>query len=269
MLMSPENLSKIALKTRRTVIEIIYKAQASHLGSSLSLIEILTAVYSEVDIERIESKSPARDKIILSKGHAAAALYATLHSFGLMSQEQISAYHQVGSLLQGHVSHGVEFVEHSTGALGHGPSVAVGHALAQNILSSNSITYVICGDGEIQEGSVWEALMYARTKELGNFVLIIDNNGISSITETKNVINYGSLRNSFAGFDLDVHELDGHDLIAITTLLRQIRDEPGTRPHVLICDTIKGKGVSFAESEPIWHYKTLNHETFNQALEEL
>jgi len=262
-------LSKIALRSRRTVIEIIYKAQASHLGSSLSVIEILTAVYSEVDIEKIRSKSPDRDKIILSKGHAAAALYATLYSFGLMSQEQISTYHQVGSSLQGHVSHGVEFVEHSTGALGHGPSVAVGHALAQNILNSNSVTYVICGDGEIQEGSVWEALMYARTKELGNLVLIIDNNGISSITETKNVINYGLLKNSFVGFDLDVHELDGHDLVAITTLLKQIKDKPGARPHVLICDTVKGKGVSFAESEPIWHYKTLNKEMLHLALGEI
>lgn len=267
--MSVEDLSRIPRNTRKTVIEIIYKAQASHLGSSLSVIEILTAVYSEVNIEKIKLRSRLRDKVILSKGHAAAALYATMHSFGLMSQEQISTYHQLSSLLQGHVSHGVEYVEHSTGALGHGPSVAVGHAIAQNILNSNAFTYVICGDGEIQEGAVWEALMYARTKHLGNLILIVDNNKISSITETQNVINFGAIKKGFEGFDLDVHELNGHDLFEITNTLQQIKMKPGVRPHVLICNTVKGKGVSFAESEPIWHYKTLNEESFALALREL
>lgn len=267
--MDLESLIEKAKDIRRTVIEIIHRGQASHLGSSLSSIEILTAVYSVVDINKVKSKSPARDKVILSKGHAAAALYSTLYHFGLMSQDLVSSYHQRGSLLQGHVSHGVEYVEHSTGALGHGLSVGVGHAIAQRTLGFRSFTYVICGDGEVQEGSIWEALMYASTLKLKNLVLLIDNNGISSITKTKNVISFGELSSAFFGFGLDVSEVSGHDLEEIITLLERIRKNPGDKPHVIICNTTKGKGVSFAESEAIWHYRTLDEATVKVALEQL
>lgn len=267
--MHTESLTELAKNIRRTVIEIIYKAQASHLGSSLSSIEILTGVYSVVDVNKIKSKFPSRDKVILSKGHAAAALYSTLFHFGLMSQDQLLSYHQPGSLLQGHVSHGVDCVEHSTGALGHGLSVGVGHAIAQRTLGFQSFTYVICGDGEIQEGSTWEALMYARTLRLNNLVLLIDNNGISSITKTNNVISFGELSGAFLGFGLEVKEINGHDILEIITVLEQIRNNPGDRPHVLICNTTKGKGVSFAESEAIWHYRTLDDAAVKIALEQL
>ena len=267
--MHTESLTELARKIRRTVIEIIYRAQASHLGSSLSSIEILTGVYSVVDINNIKTKSPSRDKVILSKGHAAAALYSTLYHFGLMSQDQVSSYHQRGSLLQGHVSHGVEYVEHSTGALGHGLSVGLGHAVAQRLRGFESSTYVVCGDGEVQEGSIWEALMYASTIKLSNLVVIIDNNGISSITKTKEVINFGDLSGAFLGFGLDVHNVDGHNVVEIVTLLKKLKEIPGDRPHVIICDTIKGKGVSFAEHEAIWHYRTLDDAAVKIALEQL
>jgi len=267
--MNFESLTELAKDIRRTVIEIIHRAQASHLGSSLSSIEILTGVYSVVDIRKVKSKSPSRDKVVLSKGHAAAALYSTLHHFGLMSKDQVIGYHQRGSFLQGHVSHGVEYVEHSTGALGHGLSVGVGHAIAQRTLGFQSFTYVICGDGEIQEGSIWEALMYASTLRLNNLVLLIDNNGISSITKTKNVISYGELSGAFFGFGLDVKEINGHDLAEIVTLLEEIKQNPGDKPHVVICNTIKGKGVSFAESEAAWHYRTLDDAAVKVALEQL
>lgn len=258
-----------ALDIRRTVIEIIFKAQASHLGSSLSVIEILTGIYSEVDLEKIKTGSRSRDKIILSKGHAAAALYSTLYHFGLMTLNEIYSYHQPNSFLQGHVSHGVPYVEHSTGALGHGLSVGVGHAIAQQRSGANTLTFVICGDGEVQEGAVWEALMYARTVGLGNLVVFVDDNKISSITNTLDVINYGPIHNAFSGFDLNVHEINGHDLAKIKNLVREIRDERGNKPHIIICNTIKGKGISFAESQAIWHYKTLSEEEHNIALGEL
>jgi len=261
--------NQTALDIRRTTIEIIFKAQASHLGSSLSVIEILTGIYSEIDLGKIKLGSNSRDKIILSKGHAAAALYSTLYHFGLMTLDEINSYHQPNSFLQGHVSHGVPYVEHSTGALGHGLSVGVGHAIAQQKSGTDSFTFVICGDGEIQEGAVWEALMYARTVGLSNLIVLIDNNKISSITNTVKVINYGSIYNAFSGFDLDVHEIDGHDLVKIKDLVREIREERGDKPHIIICNTIKGKGVSFAESQAIWHYKTLSEEKRNIALGEL
>jgi len=260
--------SQKAYDIRKTVIDIIYKAQASHLGSSLSVIEILTGIYSEVDLEEIASKTESRDKVILSKGHAAAALYSTLYHFGLMDKDVLSTYHQPGSFLQGHVSHGVDYVEHSTGALGHGLSVGVGHAIAQRTLGLKSLTFVVCGDGEIQEGSIWEALMYARTMQLDNLVLLIDNNKISSITNTTNVINFGPIVNAFLGFDLSVHEINGHDLMEIKNLIKSIRDVRENRPHVIICNTVKGKGVSFAESQAIWHYKTLDEEKHRLAIGE-
>jgi len=267
--MNSDELTIRAKHIRRTVLDMIHKSKASHLGSSLSAIEILAAIYSVINIEKIKQKSSTRDKVILSKGHAAAALYSTLYHFGLLNEDEISSYHQSGSLLQGHVSHGVRFVEHSTGALGHGPSVGVGHALAQKISESSSVTYVVCGDGEIQEGSIWEALMYASTMNLGNLILLIDNNGISSITNTNSVINYGPLYAAFQGFGLDVHEIDGHDVNAIALLLERLRFEPGDKPHVLICNTVKGKGVTFAENQAIWHYKTLDDEAHDLALDQL
>ena len=267
--MNSDELTIRAKNIRRTVLDMIHNSKASHLGSSLSAIEILTAIYSVIDIEKIKQKSSARDKVILSKGHAAAALYSTLYHFGLLTEDEISSYHQVGSLLQGHVSHGVRFVEHSTGALGHGLSIGVGHSIAQKISESNSLTYVVCGDGEIQEGSIWEALMYASTLNLGNLILMIDNNGISSITNTSSVINYGPLSGAFEGFGLDVHEISGHNVNAIAILLKRLRFDPGNRPHVLICNTVKGKGVSFAENQAIWHYKTLDEEAHDLALDQL
>ena len=252
------------LSIRRNVLEILHNAQASHLGSSMSIVEILTAMYSLTDIDKIITHDPDRDRIIVSKGHAAAATYAVMHEFGLMDRIDLLSYHQKGSKLQGHVSHGVRNVEHSTGALGHGLSVGVGHAIYLKSKNSNARTMVLCGDGEIQEGSIWEALMLASTRKLNNLVLLVDVNGISSIKRTEEVISTGELRERFEGFGLRVLKVDGHDVIAIREAILTSQSERS--PLVVLCQTIKGKGVSFAENEAIWHYRSLNNEAYEQAL---
>ena len=208
-----------------------------------------------------------RDRIIVSKGHAAAATYSVMKEFGLISKSTLETYHQRGSLLQGHVSHFVNYVEHSTGALGHGVSVAVGHAIYLKMIKSKSRVLVLCGDGEIQEGSVWEALMLASSLTLTNLKIFIDNNKISSITETEKVLSTGPIKNRFEGFGLNVFELDGHNRTEITNHLKLPHNN--SKPNVFICNTVKWKGISFSENQAIWHYRTLNLEMKQRALGEL
>lgn len=265
--MKLDELNQVANAARKKIVEMIYKSKAGHIGSSLSIVEMLVAMYSVSDVDLIKSKSPRRNRIIVSKGHAACATYAVMHQFGLLSDEVINTYHQQGSLLQGHVSHGVPGVEHSTGALGHGLSVGVGHAIQLKASGLDSKVMVICGDGEIQEGSIWEALMLASTKKLNNLVLLIDYNKISSITDTEKIIHTGKLQDRFSGFGLRVEEVDGHNPYEIARLIKSSTEHP--MPLVLICNTIKGRGLSFAEGEAIWHYRSLTDELFAQAMEEL
>jgi transketolase len=260
-------LSDIALRARTNIIEMLHSSKASHLGSSMSVVEMLVSMYSVTDISKILAATESRDRVIVSKGHAAAATYAVMHEFGLLTGEDLSTYHQRGSKLLGHVSHGVKYVEHSTGALGHGLSVGVGHAIFLRMKGYTSRVMVLCGDGEIQEGSVWEALMLAVTKRLNNLILLVDVNGISSIKATEEVIHTGELSKRFHGFGLNVAEVDGHDAEAIQRAILSSGDD--TRPLVLLCKTTKGRGVSFAENEPIWHYKSLSDDLRSQALEEL
>ena len=260
-------LSEKALNTRRNILKIIHSAQASHLGSSMSVVEMLISMYLVSDVKKILAGTNDRDRIIVSKGHAAAATYAVMHEFGLMEKETLHTYHQIGSMLQGHVSHGVKYVEHSTGALGHGLSVGVGHAVYLKSQSYNSKVMVLCGDGEIQEGSVWEAVMLATTKRLDNLFLLIDVNGISSIKGTEDIISTGELGDRFRGFGFNVKKVDGHNVEKISTALNE--KIQNSLPTVILCKTVKGKGVSFAEGEPIWHYKSLNVELLTKALEDL
>jgi transketolase len=262
-----QKLSDIALSARTNIIKMLHSAQASHLGSSMSVVEILVAMYSATNIGKITTGSKSRDRVIVSKGHAAAATYAVMHEFGLVTKENLTSYHQKGSKLLGHVSHGVRYVEHSTGALGHGLSVGVGHAVFLRNKGYTSRVMVLCGDGEIQEGSVWEALMLAATKKLNNLVLLVDVNGISSIKATEEIIHTGELSNRFQGFGLRVEEINGHDAEAILGVI--LTSQEDTRPLVILCKTTKGRGVSFAENQPIWHYRSLSDEMRDQALEGL
>ena len=261
-------LSVNPAEVRKTVLGMLYRGQASHLGSNMSVIEMLLAVYSAVDLDQIRRRAPDRSRIIISKGHCAAATYATLAHVGLLDPEALQHYHQDGSQLAGHVSHAVPAVEHSTGALGHGLSVAVGCALGLRSRGwTEARVFAIVGDGELQEGSIWEAVMLARQLKLSNLILLVDNNRISSITRTEQVLDLQPLARRFAGFGHPVREVDGHDLGALQAALAELQQ--GAEGGVVIGNTVKGRGVPFAEWEPIWHYRSLNQALYEQALAQL
>jgi len=252
-------------QVRKSMLQMLYKAGASHLGSGMSAVEILIAMFASVDCTKIISQADDRSRILISKGHCASATYATMAHFGIIPFAMLETYHQNDSILAGHVSHEVVGVEHSTGALGHGLNVAVGCALG---FKSRNISYakalVVCGDGEIQEGSIWEGLMFAVHKKLNNLCVLIDNNRISSITNTEKVIDLRPLRARFEGFGLNTYEVDGHNIEAIKNCIKD--SEKFEVPSVIICDTVKGKDVPFAEWEAVWHYRSLNEELFIQAM---
>jgi transketolase len=258
-----------AKEVRESILKMLYQGKASHLGSCMSVVEMLIAMYSAVDCSKILTNSPDRSRVFVSKGHCAAATYATMAHFGIFPLSDLSNYHLEGSLMAGHVSHGVKGVEHSTGALGHGINVAVGAAIGLRSMfpSSKAKVLVLCGDGEIQEGSVWEALMLACHHNLHNLFILIDNNRISSIDKTDLVINLSPVTDKFSAFGANTFEVDGHN---ITDIFQHITDSDSCgKPTVIVCNTIKGKGVEFAEWQPVWHYRTLDEALYTQALAQL
>jgi transketolase len=250
---------------RRTILAMLYRGQASHLGTSMSMVEILIAVYGACGIDAIRRRLDDRDRVFVSKGHGAACTYAVMHHYGLLDAAAIESYHRNGSVLAGHVSHAVPYVEHSTGALGHGLPVAVGAAIGLRSRRFDAASvFCIMGDGEIQEGSNWEALMLASHQRLHRLVPIVDNNRISSIRRTKEVLDMEPLADRFSGFGFKVYRVDGHDVDALSEVIDVIRRDG--RPSVVVADTIKGKGVPFAENQPIWHYRSLNESAYLEAL---
>jgi len=252
---------------RKKILDIIHQSQASHIGSSFSVVEILSAVYRSVDIEKIKNKQNDRDRVILSKGHSVSALYVILNHFGLMSEEELGTYHINGSLLMGHVSHNVPYIEHSTGALGHGLSVAVGIGIGLKSKKIDSHVFVIVGDGELHEGSNWEALMLAGHLKLNNVCLLIDNNKISSIGCINSCCSLDPLKNKLESFGICVFEVNGHDEEEIYAIIQKAKKTE--KSVAIICNTIKGKGISFMENNNVWHYRPPNREEYEDALIEL
>ncbi len=258
------NFVKIPKRVRLNIIKMLFEAKASHLGSSLSVVEILVAMFSSVNIKKIKSKDINRDRIIISKGHCAAAYNAVMHEFGLISKRQLNTYHKNNSYLAGHASHSVKYVEHSTGALGHGLSVAVGCALGlKSRKIKNSLVLCLCGDGELHEGSIWESLMLASHKKLDNLVILIDYNKISNITFTKKVVGLEPITKKFQSFNLNTIFVNGHDTTKIKTMIKSKTFKK--KPLVIICNTTKGKGVKFAESDQIWNYRSLDQKHYDIA----
>ena len=252
------------IEIRKTILKMLYKSGAGHLGSNMSVVEMMIAIFSSVECAKIINQSNDRSRILISKGHCAAATYATMAHFDIIPFDLLDTYHLEGSFLTGHVNHEVTGVEHSTGALGHGLNVAVGCALgfkSKNI--EDAKVFALCGDGEIQEGSIWEGLMFAVHKKLNNLCVLIDNNRISSITKTEEVIDLRPLRSRLEGFGLNVNEVDGHNVSEILECINKAKNY--IVPTVIICNTVKGKDVPFAEWQAIWHYRTLNEQLYNEA----
>lgn len=252
---------------RKHILNMCYHSNLGHLGCSLSVVEILAAVYDSVDVEKIKRGDPDRDRCFLSKGHCAPAAYAVLAEAGIIDRAELDTYAQDGSRLAGLVSHACPGVELSTGALGHGINVAVGCALGLKRRKSKAKVYCVLGDAEMQEGAVWEGLMFAAHHRLDNLALLIDQNRIGSVTFTERVMGL-ELVTMLEGFGIDTLDIwDGHGAVTIRQNMKRRPDYEA--PRAFVCHTIKGKGVSFMENEPVWHYRTLTAETYAQAMSEL
>lgn len=254
-------------RIRLNILKIISEAGAAHVASAFSAVEIINAVFKSVDLEKIKSKDNGRDRIVMSKGHGTAALYAVMQAHGLLTPEELSTFAKKDSLLQGHASHHVPYVEHSTGSLGHGVSVALGMALGLRSRNLSGRAFVITGDAELQEGSNWEAFMLAGQLKLKNYCVLVDNNGISQMGEFADWCDIEPLADKFRSFRFGVLEVNGNDEGEITAAIKKL----GTiqAPLAIICHTTKGKGVSFMESNAVWHYRSPGGEDYEKAVEEL
>lgn len=265
-----EVLKKKAADVRVDIIRQVHAASSGHPGGSLSAADIVTYLFfEEMNIDPEDPDRKIRDRFVLSKGHAAPALYAVLAERGFFPKEELLNLRKIGSMLQGHPDKKkVPGVDMSTGSLGQGISAAVGMALADKIDKTGSRVYTLLGDGEIQEGLVWEAAMSAAHYKLDNLTAIVDWNGLQIDGPNDEVMKVTPIDEKFAAFGWDVQMIDGHDMQQIETALQKAKTVEG-RPQAIIAKTVKGKGVSFMENEAGWHGKAPNEEQAKQAVEEL
>jgi len=250
------------VELRRTILEQAHRAGVGHIGSALSVVEILTAVI------RVLRGAPGdfdRDRFVLSKGHAALALYAALHVAGRLSREQLDGYCGNATLLGTHPERDLEGVDFSTGSLGHGLSIGAGAALAARMQGSERRAFVLVSDAELNEGSLWEAAMFAAHHRLANVVAVVDANGQQALGYTRNVLDLEPLRERFEAFGWDTVELDGHDVEALSCAL----EATGDRPRAVVARTTFGKGVSYMEGLVKWHYWPMSDADYEQALAEV
>lgn len=270
--MDSVHMEQKATEIRRDILRMITEAGSGHPGGSLSCTDILTALYfgGVLKHDPTDPKGDDRDRFFLAKGHAAPALYATLAHAGYFPREELMTLRKLGSRLQGHPdSNLLPGIEVSTGSLGQGLSIAAGAAVGLRLDARMGCVFALLGDGECEEGQVWEAVMFASHRRLDNLVAIIDLNGLQIDGCTADVCNPGNLGTKFAAFGWDVHEVNGHDIPALVDALDAAKADQAGKPHVLIAHTIKGKGVSFMENEASWHGKAPNAEQLAAALAEL
>lgn len=260
-------MEQIARNIRKSILNMVHYSKSSHVGSCLSIVDILTILYFKT--LNIDPKNPTmvnRDKFILSKGHAGAALYATLAEKGFFEKSVLQKYYIDDGMLPGHLDMtAVPGIEVSSGSLGHGLSLGIGMAYANRFDSNTGKVFVMLGDGECNEGSVWEAAMYAPSIKLSNLTAIIDFNKIQSFGRTNDIIDQSNMVERWRAFGWEAIEIDGHDLAAIERAL-QIKTD---KPKAIVAHTVKGKGVSFMEDKLEWHYKSPNDEQLKTALMEL
>lgn len=266
-----EELKERAKELRKTSVQMIYEAQSGHPGGSLSAADVVANLYFRE--MRYDSKNPKwedRDRFVLSKGHVAPVLYSALAITGFVPMETIHTLRKKGSPFQGHPdSKKCPGVEISTGSLGQGISAAVGMALAQKRDGRDSRTYTLLGDGETQEGQVWEAIQCAHTYHLDNFTVIIDDNNLQIDGHCDEVSPNLDFVKKLEAFGYEAVEIDGHDMDAISQAFDTFREHKNGKPKGLVIKTIKGKGVSYMEDQAVWHGKAPSKEEFEQAMAEL
>ena len=263
-------LRVMACKVRQGIIESTYCAKAGHPGGSLSSADVLTYLYGKrMRVDPSDPQRPDRDRFVLSKGHAAPALYSVLAQKGYFPVEELKTLRHIGSRLQGHPNMNlVPGVDMSTGSLGQGVSAAAGMALGAKLKKSDVRVYALLGDGELEEGQVWEAMMFSAHYNLDNFTVIVDNNNLQIDGAVTEVMSPYPIDEKMAAFGLFVQTVDGHDFDAMEAAFDRAEAEKG-RPSAIILKTVKGKGVSYMENQVSWHGKAPNAEEYKIAMDEL
>jgi len=262
-----ENISK---NIRMGIIEEVYSAKSGHPGGALSIADILTVLYfNEMNINPNEPNSKSRDRLVLSKGHSAPALYSTLAERGYFNKEDLKTFRKLGSNLQGHPDmNNIPGVDMTTGSLGQGLSSANGMAMSSKIDKEGFKVYCILGDGELEEGQIWEAAMTASHYKLDNLCVIVDNNNLQIDGEIENVMSPYPIDKKFEAFGFNVLKVDGHNIEELIKAFKTFKNTKG-KPTAIIANTIKGKGISFMENNVAWHGKAPNDEQYSQAIKEL
>lgn len=268
--MSTKELELLCEKNRKRLVEVVYNAHAGHIGGDLSCLNVMTALYFEVmrNISPANPKNPDRDRFVLSKGHCVEALYVTLEAKGFLKSEVMDTLGKFGSILSGHPTIEVPGIEVNSGALGHGLSIGVGMAIAAKMDKKDYRTYVLMGDGEQGEGSIYEAAMAGNRYHLDNLVAIIDRNHLQISGNTEDVMPIDSIKERWSAFGWNVITMNGDSMEDIVKTFAAIDYQNG-KPHLLVSETTKGKGVSFMEGIAKWHHGVLNEEQCKAAVKEI
>lgn len=266
-----KSLEKLCKENRKNILKMVYNAQSGHIGGAMSSVELLTVLYHKcMHICPKWTKSPDfnnRDRFVLSKGHASSILYSVLAQLGYFPKEELLTFRLFGSRLQGHPVPICPGIDVATGSLGQGLSIACGMAMGLRLDKNPAKVFCLMGDGELQEGSVWEAFMHCTHAKLDNIIAIIDRNRLQIDGCTENVKSLDNLADKIRAFNWDVIEIDGHDINAIYSAIERAKEL--NKPVAILANTVKGKGVSFMENNAGWHGKAPNKEDFERALAEL
>lgn len=266
-----KNLEKLCKENRRNILKMVYNAQSGHIGGAMSSVELLTVLYHKcMNVSPKWTKSPDfnnRDRFVLSKGHASSILYSVLAQLGFFPKDELMTFRLFGSRLQGHPVPFCPGIDVATGSLGQGLSIACGMAIGLKLDKNPAKVFCLMGDGELQEGSVWEAFMHCTHAKLNNIIAIIDRNRLQIDGCTENVKSLDNLSDKIKAFNWDVIEIDGHDINAVYCAIERAKEI--NKPVAILANTVKGKGVSFMENNAGWHGKAPNKEDFEKALAEL
>lgn len=268
---SIEYLTRMAKEIRKTALTMIYRAQSGHPGGSFSVADIMSVLYFHfLKVDPQNPKWEDRDRFVLSKGHVCPAQYAALLLKGFIGEEQVDNLRKQGSILQGHPDmKKCPGIDISTGSLGQGFSCAVGMALAARSDHKDYHTYVVVGDGECNEGQIWEAAQTANKYGLDNLMVFVDHNKLQNDGATEAIMPTGDLQQKFAAFGFETERIDGHDINALLSSVERLKNKKNEKPKCLVCDTVKGKGVSFMENVAAWHGMAPNEEQYRIAMNEI
>jgi len=268
--MQNKELTKKSKQLRRKIFDIVTTSKASHIGSMFSCVDILVYLYyHRMNFNKENYTTNKHDRLILSKGHASLAVYTILNDLKIISDKILNSYYQDGGLLMAHIDSKIQGVEVSTGSLGHGLSIAIGLTMGLKMQKNNSKVYCILGEGECNEGSIWEAFIFLSRLKLNNLVIIVDVNKLQGYDFSDKICNPNILENMLKGTDLNFYKINGHNFEEIENIFYEIDNCKNKKAHIIFADNIKGKGVSFMENNLLWHYRSPNEEEYKKGLKEL